>query len=388
MVGNSSRFFLTTSALLTSILLSACRQESTPSVETAAPVVNVASATSAKIADWEEFNGRVAAVESVAIRPRVSGYILKVVYQEGAEVKKGDLLFEIDPRPYQAAVNSAKADRERAKANLEYAQKDAIRAEKLLPFKAISQKVADDALRSQRQAQSELDAAQSYLAVAQLNLEFTKVRSPINGKTSKAQSTVGNLAIADQSVMTTVVSQNPVYVYFDPDEKSYIRNNIKSRDSQKFLARVGLADDANYPHKGVLSFIDNEVNASTGTIRARITIDNSDRSLTPGLYAKVQLAAEDKSEVVLIEETSIITDQDRKYVYVVTSENVAQRRDVKIGKAYKGLRVVTSGLLAGDTVVTSGHQHITGAEVAVIPMYSAAEKKVAEFNTLDPSASR
>ncbi|MBW0236840.1 hypothetical protein AWM69_12800 [Pseudomonas sp. D1HM] len=337
----------------------------------------MARAVVSKTSDWEDYNGRVAALESVSIRPRVSGYIKSVAYQEGAEVKKGDLLFEIDPRPYQAALESANAERDRAKANVEYTKEHAQRTEKLLPFRAISQKDADEARRSYRQSMAELASTQAQLKVAELNLEFTKIRSPINGRTSRAQQTVGNLAVSDQSVLTTVVSQSPVYVYFDPDEKSYLRHKSSGGEDRDFIAAVGLASDSTYPYLGKIDFVDNEVNSSTGTIRARIKLNNAKRLFTPGLYAKVKLAVSEEKETVLINEQSIITDQDKKFVYVVNGESIAERRDIQVGKSHDGLRVVVSGLSGGEVVVTSGHQHILTSGDVVIPKYVNTEKSAA-----------
>lgn len=388
MVSSSSRAVLTGGIILTSLLLAACDPDKAVPEEAVAPAVNVSKPVVANIMDWEEYNGRVAPLESVSIRPRVSGYIHRVAYQEGAEVKKGDLLFEIDPRPYQAALKNAKADLARAQANVEYAKGNAQRADKLLPIRAISNQEADEARRSYRQAVANRDSAESQLTVAELNLEFTNVRSPINGRTSRAQQTVGNLAVADQSVLTTVVSQNPVYVYFDPDEKSYLRHKKAAGDQYSFVAQVGLASDSQYPHTGRMNFIDNEVNSSTGTIRARITVDNADRMFTPGLYAKVRLANSESYNAVLINERSILTDQDKKYVYIVNQDNIAERRDIELGKKHDGLIVVASGLSKNEVVVTSGHQHIPASGFTVLPKKPEPEKTTASADRVAGSVSR
>jgi multidrug efflux system membrane fusion protein len=218
--------------------------------------------------------------------------------------------------------------------------------------------------------------AQAAVAVAKLNLEFTEVRAPIAGRVSRAMLTIGNLAVADQTLLTSMVSQDPVYVYFDPDEHSYLRYGAQARQRKGSAAalkvRVGLADEADFSHVGTVDFIDNQVNPATGTIQARARLSNADRVFTPGLYARVEYAGGSETQVILINDKAVLTDQNRKYVYVLGPDNKALRKDVELGGMSDGLRVVQAGLVAGDKVIVAGMQRIyfPGAPVAPteIPM--------------------
>ncbi len=304
---------------------------------------------------WDEFTGRVAAPETVEVRARVSGYIDRIAFKEGDEVKSGDLLFVIDPRPYKAAYDSAAAQLQHAHAAAQLARAQEQRARTLVAVNAISREEVDTRQAGLAQGDADVRAAEAALATAKLNLGFTEVRSPIAGRVSRAMLTVGNLVQADQSVLTSVVSQNPVYVYFQPDEQTYLRYAALARKGQRAdsanSVRIGLANDVGFPYSGT-------VNSATGTINLRAVVPNPDRALTPGLYARVQLEGRAEFRAMLIDDKAIMTDQDRKYVYVVGPKHEALRKDVTLGGFADGLRIVQSGLVPDDRVIVAGLQRI------------------------------
>jgi multidrug efflux system membrane fusion protein len=331
-----------------------------PAVSVAAPVVR-------EITEWDDFTGRVEAVEAVDIKPRVNGFIDKVSFGEGHEVKKGDILFVIDQRPYRAALNQAEAALARARSQAELAHSEGKRAKSLLENHYISQEDYDRRIAAEAQSDADVRAAEAALETARLNLEFTEIRSPINGRISRAFVTRGNLVTSEPTptLLTQVVSLDPIYVYFDGDEQTYLRYSELARRGERPSSRdhrnpvfVGLANEDGYPHQGYVDFVDNQLNPQTGTIRARAVLDNKDRVFTPGLFARVKLVASGKHEAMLVDDKAILTDQDRKYVYVLGPENRAVRRDIKIDRTADGLRIVTEGLAANDKVVVHGVQKV------------------------------
>lgn len=334
-----------------------------------APEVTVAPVITRAVRGWDEFNGRLSAIETVSLRPRVSGYIEKVLYQEGDEVRQGDLLFKIDQRPYRDALNDAQARLERARTIEDNARTQADRAEKLTIAKAVSQEELETRRAELAQARTDVRAAEAAVATATLNVSFTEVRAPISGRAGRAALTVGNLARADDSILTTVVSQDPMYVYFDCDERNYMRYQHLARsksDKQENIVHVALADEAGFSRTAKLDFLDNHVDAQTGTVRARAVIHNPDRKLLPGMYARVRLNGDGEFDALLIDDRAVLTDQNRKYVYVLGADNKAMRKDVVIGRliqdpnspATAALRVVQSGLDSKDQVVVGGTQKI------------------------------
>ncbi|MDK1491713.1 efflux RND transporter periplasmic adaptor subunit [Sinorhizobium sp. 7-81] len=333
--------------------------------------VDVAPVVEKRVLAWDEFNGRITAVETVEIRPRVTGYIDKVNYREGDEVRRGDLLFSIDQRPYRAALASATARLARAQAAVSTAEERKERGVSLRKSQYISQEEANDRSRSYEQAQADVLEAGAALDLAKLNLAFTEVRAPIDGKVGQAKLTAGNLAVADQSSLTTVVSQDTVYVDFDPDEHSFLRYAAQARSTgssiSDLLVKVGLANEDSFPYAAKISFLNNEVDAATGSIRLRALLDNEDKVFTPGLYARVQVARESESNALLVDDKAILTDQDRRFVYVLGSNNTAIRKDITIGRLVEGLRVVDAGLNAGDKVIISGFQKIYASGTPVSP---------------------
>jgi multidrug efflux system membrane fusion protein len=331
--------------------------------------VDVAPVLVKQIRHWDEFNGRISAVESVEIRSRVSGYVTHVAYKEGDEIRRGDLLFTIDPRPYQAALNSAMAQLERARATALLAKSRDERARRLLPSSAVSQDEADARHATHAQSQADVLNAEAAVEIARLNLEFTQVRAPIGGRAGRALLTVGNLAAADQSLLTTMVSQDPVYVDFDPDEQSYLRYSADARrgHGSTLAVRVALAGEEGFAHLGMVDFLDNRVDSATGSIRMRAKLRNPNRVVTSGLYARVQVSSGSEAEAILIDDKAVLTDQDRKYVYVLGPGNTAQRRDIQPGRKSDGLRVVESGLHPEDKVIIGGLQRIYSPGTPVKP---------------------
>jgi multidrug efflux system membrane fusion protein len=339
------------------------------------PEVSVAQVVSRDVRHWDEFTGRVTAVETVELRPRVSGYVERVAYEEGQEVHKGDLLFLIDQRSYRAAFNRARADLERARSESALAASELTRAQTLVDGRAISREEFDARKAAATQASAAVRGAEAALDRARLDLEFTEVRAPIDGRAGRAIVTVGNLAQADSTLLTTLVSLDPVHVYFEADEQTYLGYNELARRGERGESRnpvrIGLANETGYPHAGTLDFTDNQVDPRTGTIRARAVVPNPDRVFTPGLFARVQLEGSGVFHALLIDDKAVLTDQDRKYVYVLGPGNTAVRRDIELGGMADGLRVVSSGLTPSDQVIVHGVQKVFVAGMPVTPQVIA-----------------
>jgi multidrug efflux system membrane fusion protein len=359
-------------SVLIAMAIAACNSEAAPAdAMPPAPEVSVATVLSKQVRQWDEFTGRVAAVGTVELRPRVSGYVERVAFQEGQEVRKGDLLFAIDQRPYRATLESALAGLERARSEARLAQTQDVRAQALVEAKAISREEFETRKAATAQGNAGVRAAEAAVAAARLDLQFTQVRSPIDGRAGRALMTEGNLAQADATLLTTVVSLDPVHVYFESDEQSFLRYSDLARKGERTRSsnpvRVGLANEAGYPHAGVVDFIDNQVDARTGTIRARAVLRNPDRVFTPGLFARVQLQGSGEFKALLIDDKAVLTDQDRKYVYVLGPKNAAMRKDVVLGRMADGLRVVESGLTPQDKVIVHGVQKVFFPGMPVAP---------------------
>ena len=349
-------------AVLVAVVLTACGSTAAePAAGMPPPSVSVAAAVEREVHASEEFTGRVEATGSVEIRPRVAGYIQRVNFREGSEVRKGDVLFVIDQRPYRADVARTEAELARARAQADLGKSEVARAHKLVEARAISQGEFDQRIANEAQARANVHAAEAALEVARLNLEFTQVRAPIAGRAGQALVTEGNLVGPGTTLLTTVVSLDPVYVYFQGDEQVFLRSADlaqRGRNAAALPVFVGLAHEDGFPHEGRLDFVDNQIDPATGTIRSRAVLSNADRSFTPGLFARVRLVGSSASKAVLIDDKAILTDQDRKYVYVLGPENRAQRRDIRVGRLADGLRIVTEGLAAGDPVIVHGVQKV------------------------------
>jgi RND family efflux transporter MFP subunit len=351
-------------ALAASLVGCGKAQNPTPS----APEVMVAQVLHQKIVDWDEYTGRFQAIDTVEVRPRVSGYIDRVLFREGQPVRKGETLIVIDPRPYQADFDRAKAGLALAKAQRELATLEADRVHKLKDSGAVSQEELDERLSALHQQDANVAAAQAAFDAAGLNLSFTNVTAPIDGQASRAEVTRGNLVTGGNNggtLLTTIVSTDPMYVYFEGDEHAYLRYNELARagerqSSRNFAnpVRVGLANEEGFPHEGRMDFVDNQLNVRTGTIRARAILDNKEGLFTPGLFARVQLLGAAERDAVLIEERAIGTDQTQNFVLVLAEGNKLEYRPVQLGRGLKGLRIVNKGLNPGDTIVVNGLQRV------------------------------
>ncbi len=345
-------------AILGSLLLSGCgrAESSSPAAPAPAPPVTVASAVAGQVKDWDEFTGRFEAIQHVELRPRVSGYIERVAFTEGSEVHKGELLFAIDPRPYQATLDHAQAELALAKTRAQLAASESARAQRLLTAHAISQEEHDQRVSDESQAGASIAAAQAAVETARLDLEFTRVTSPIDGRVSRAIVTAGNYVTAGTTQLTSVVSLNPIYVSFDGDEQRYLRYQQKSivagRDASG--VEVGLEGEAGFPHQGHIDFVDNAMDATTGTIHLRAVLDNADRRFVPGLMARVRLPGSADYQAVLVPDVAVGTDQDKRFVLVVAADGTVEYRPVELGAISQGLRVVHDGLKPGERVIVSG----------------------------------
>lgn len=359
--------FVTVFGLFAGWLLAGC-SASVAHAPVAPPAaeVTVAEVVHRPLRDWTEFTGRLEAVQSVEVRPRVSGYIDRVGFEEGARVRTGQLLFRIDPRPFMAVVAQRSADRARAVSELELAKANHARAQRLIGENAISREEFERLSSADSVAASDLAAATAALAAARLNLEFTEVRAPIDGRVSRALITVGNLVSGD-NVLTTLVSDDPVYATFDADEQTYLRYSRRSGAHEAGVDPVymGLADERDYPHAGRLNFVDNQVDRKTGTIRTRAVFANPDGVFTPGLFVRIRLVSRDSRDTVLIDDRAVGTDLGKKFVLVLKADNTVDYRSVTLGREVDGLRIVNTGLSPGEVIVVNGLQRVRpGATVA------------------------
>jgi multidrug efflux system membrane fusion protein len=319
-----------------------------------------------------ELTGRVEAVQHVDVRPHVSGYVTAVNFREGADVRKGATLFTIDVRPYQAALARATADLAGAKARAELARAQAARAELLIAKSAMNQSDHDVALSTAAQAAAGVQAAEAAVEIARLDLAFTQVQAPLAGRSGQALVSVGDYVAAGPAPtpLTTIVSVDPVYVYFTGDEQTFLRFASHAQDAP---VAVGLDDETGYPHRGKIDFIDNRVDAATGTIRLRAVVPNPTKRLTPGLHARVRLGEGKPVNAILIDDKAILTDQDRKYVYLLGPADTVQRRDVKLGRIVDGLRVIAEGLAVGDRLIVNGTQKVfPGGKATALPATAAS----------------
>jgi multidrug efflux system membrane fusion protein len=362
--------------VVTAVLTAAgcARNEAAPAAATAqqAPHVTVAQVVKRPVTDFDEFTGKFVAVERVELRPRVSGYISSVSLQAGHEVKKGDVLFTIDQRPYQAEFKRAEAELARARTQLALSRSERERAVKLLDQHAISREEFDSRVSGNEAAEANVQAASAALDTAALNLSFTQVTSPISGLVSREEVTTGNLVTAGQTLLTRVVSVDKIYVEFEGDEQVYLKYAALARKGEVTNSRdattpvwVGLADESGTPHEGKMVFLDNALDPQTGTIRARALLDNQERRFTPGLFARVKLIGSAKYDAILVNDSAVGTDQNVRFVFALDKDNKVQYRPVKLGPLADGLRVVREGLRPGELVVVNGLQRVRpGVQVA------------------------
>jgi multidrug efflux system membrane fusion protein len=355
---NQLRFPLAALAL---VVISACGGAPEATVAPAAAKVSVAKVLEQPVNEWDEFTGRLEAPETVEIRPRVSGQIDAVAFTDGALVKKGDLLFQIDPRPFQSEVRRLEAQLQQVRATASRSDNEAQRGERLRTNNAISAELAESRTSNALEARAGVAAIQAQLDLARLNLSFTRVTAPIGGRVSRAEITAGNIVTADVTPLTSVVSTDKVYAYFDADERVFLKYVSLARKGQRgdtTPVYLGLSNETGNPHQGQMNFIDNQVNPRTGTIRGRAVFDNTDGSFTPGLYARVKLVGSGTYSAVLISDEAVGTDLGKKFVLVMDKDNKPAYRPVELGPKIEGLRIVRNGLSKDDTIVVKGLQRV------------------------------
>jgi len=350
---------------LIAFYLAACARNEAAETPPAPPTVQASKVISKPITEFDEFTGRFEAVERVEVRPRVSGYVAETRFEQGHEVKKGDVLYVIDPRPYRATLKRAQAELTRARTQLALAGSERTRAGKLVAARAISEEEFDARTSGNEQAAANLEAAKAAVESAALDLSFTEVRAPISGLVGRAEITAGNLVAAGQTLLTTLVSVDPIYVSFDGDEQVYLkyvgldlRGELKSSRNAHNPVWVGLADESGHPHEGHMVFLDNELDPNTGTIHARGLFPNKDRRFTPGMFARVKLIGSGQYDALLINDSAVGTDQSVKFVLRVGADNKVEYAPVKLGPVIDGLRVVREGLKANDVIVVKGLQQV------------------------------
>ena len=367
------------------VLAAGCVQTSAQPGPPPPPQVTVASVIERDVTEWDEFTGRLQAVDSVEVRPRVSGLIAAVRFQEGAIVRRGDPLFAIDPRPFQADVDRLRAELNRARATGQRAASELQTAEHLRAENAIAKEEHDRRAAFAQESTAQAAAVEAALRAAELNLEFTTVTSPIDGRVGRAIVTEGNLVSSgpgEATLLTTVVSLDPVYAYFDADEQIFLKYSAAAgpkgsglrggRRGAELPIRMALANDQSFPRLGHLDFVDNQLDGATGTIRGRAVFRNSDGQLTPGLFVRLRLAGTGSYRGLLIEDRAVGTDLSKKFVYVVGPKNEIQYRSVTLGPIVDGLRVVRTGLEAGESVVVNGLQRVRPG-VQVTPVVEATD---------------
>jgi len=358
--------------------LTGCKKSAPPAAAQGPLPVNVITAVEKDVTEWDEFTGRIEAIESVEIRPRVSGYITEIPFKAGSLVKKNDLLFVIDRRPYQADLDQTTAEVERAQAQLKLAQIEVDRAKELRSKSTISASEFDQKAASFQVASAALRAAEAANAAAALNLEFTQIRSPIDGRVSSERVTVGNLVqpgATETSILTTVVSTDPIYVYMDADENSVLKY-MKLKDEgkresariQRIPAYAQLANETGFPHEGMIEFVDNRLDPNTGTLRARAVFKSWSDLLAPGFFVRTRVPGAGSYRAVLVEDRVISSQQGLKYVFVVKPDNTIERRNVETGPMFEGKRIVKSGLKDGEQVVSTRLQILQpGMPVQPVP---------------------
>jgi RND family efflux transporter MFP subunit len=369
--------------LFAALLLAGCSAAAQPPApQVAPPQVQVARVTFKPLREWDDFTGRLEAVDSVEVRPRVAGQIVAAPFDEGARVKKGQLLFQIDPRPFQAEVDRLAAELERARAKAQLAIADADRGQRLLAQQAIATEEAERLTSESRSAKADVFAAEAALRTAQLNLSFTKVVSPIDGRVSRAMITRGNL-VGTTDLLTTVVSDTPIYASFSTDEQTYLKYAAAQRGGEGPVY-MGLMTETGFPHVGKLHFLDNAVDAHSGTIGGRAIFDNADGVFTPGLFARVRLVSRDAHPAALVPEQALGTDLGKRYVLVLGPENRVQYRPVSLGAAVGELRIVTAGLAPGEQIVVTGMQKVKPGD-KVRPLVVPAPVATAELTAVQPT---
>jgi multidrug efflux system membrane fusion protein len=351
---------------LLALTLAGCARVESRAGAPPAPQVTAAAALSRDVTEWDEFTGRLEPVQSVAIRPRVSGLISDVSFEEGSLVHQGQVLFQIDARPIQAQVDRLRAELAQASVARDHALTETQRAERLAGEGAMALEERERRAGASAEATAHVDAATAALREAELNLEFTKVVSPIDGRVSRALVTRGNLVSGgqgDATLLTTVVSVDPIYASFDADEQTFLRYGARARRgagtaADRLRVEIALADEDTFAHSGTLQFLDNRLDPSTGTINGRAILRNADGRLTPGLFVRLRLPGAVTHKGVLVEDRAVGTDLDRRFVLVVGADKKVESRTVTLGPLVDGLRVIRKGLDAGELIVVNGLQRV------------------------------
>jgi RND family efflux transporter MFP subunit len=361
--------------VLLAATLSGCDgKPAAPQAAAAPPPVSVAQPTKRTITDWDEFTGRFDAVEEVQVRARVGGFVTHVEFRDGAFVNAGDLLYIIDPRPFEAVAEQADGQLSDARAKAELAKRELDRALTLVQTSAVAESTVDQRREALQVAKAAQIQAEGLLKVAQLNIEFTHVVAPIGGRASRHLISIGNLVQGSEggsTLLTSIVSLDPIYIYFDMDEATYLKYNRLYFEGKRPSSRenpnpvqVTLSGETKPSHDGKVDFLDNRLDVSTGTLRGRAVIPNKDFSILPGQFARVRLIASAPYEALLVPDTAIATDQSRKIVFVVKEDNTVEAKPVTLGPLDEGLRVIREGLKPEDRVVVDGLQRVrVGAKV-------------------------
>lgn len=353
-------------ALAIGVLLLGCEKPQKQKRKRPPPKVTTALPLQENIIEWDEYTGRFAAIEYVEVNARVSGYLESIHFEDGAMVDKGDLLFVIDPRPFEAALERAKGDRRQAKARHELAEVQFARTKQLFEEDAVSHDDYDEQLARTRQAEGELESARAAVRAAELDLEFTRVRSPIRGRISRHLVTEGNLVqggVPNPTLLTTIVSLDPIYFFFDVNERTYLKYIRLAREGKRPSSRryhnpvlARLAADEEFAHKGHMNFVDSTLDRQTGTMRARAVFPNPDLIIAPGMFARIRVPGNAAYDAILLPGKAVGRDQTRRFVRVVRDDNTIERRPVELGPRACGLRIVRSGLKGDETVVIEGLQ--------------------------------
>jgi len=358
------------------LLLTACQKP--PAATTRPPPpVTANQPAEREVVEWDEYPGRLDAVDMVEVRSRVTGYLQTVNFKDGAEIKKGDLLFVIDPRPYQAELDHAQASLNQMETHLELARNEQTRAERLLKSNSISEEEADARNKATREAEATIQSARATVEAAKLNVEYTHITAPVSGRIGRKLITEGNLVNSGQGIstlLTTIVSLDPIYCYFDADERSILKYQKLFREGKhenmlqgQVACELELANETGFPHKGRLDFLDNQIDSATGTLRVRGAFPNPgpDRVLQSGFFARVRVPGSGKYSALLIPDQAVGTDLGQKFVYVLTDQDTVEYRPIKLGPMIDGLRVVREGIQPKDWVVVNGLMSIRqGAKVA------------------------
>jgi RND family efflux transporter MFP subunit len=335
-------------------LVTACSKPAPP--VQAPPTVEVAKPLLKRVADWDDYSGRFEPVDSVEVRPRVSGAIESVHFTDGQVVKQGDLLFVIDPRPYAAEVAQAKAELAGARAQLANADAELKRAEALVGKKLVSESETEVRMAAQQKAAAEVAAAEATLQTKELNLSFTRVTAPLTGRASYRRLAPGNIVTADTTALTTIVSQDPIRFLFDVPESALLKYKREAGGGRESPVEIRLEDETEYRWKGRVDFLDNALDRSSGTIRLRAVVDNPDGFISPGMFGQLRLYAMEPFDALLVPDQSIVTDQVRQVVYTVDAQGTVGQKVVHPGRLIDGLRVVLDGLTPQDRIVISGVQ--------------------------------